>query len=256
MTSRRSLHPIYLAARQAELPVMTNSTLLNPPYDTYRARIARSIHAANLTHLHSTPEIDCHDTREYSQCQLEYSQCQLLRDNTSSPNTTMNILVYKRTHNGDPDALGCFGVYDCMGTVRDREYDAVIGVGGIGPEARANGIAGIINWIGVGPHKRYVGKRGPEVTFDRFVYYGCDGPDFWANAPNLARRMYEHNVRSVLHGLTDEEMAEALAIVALADDAPPSPGLSEDDSGSQRLRQCKRDGRTIRCTGAREKPGC
>ena len=49
----------------------------------------------------------------------------------------MKVLVYKRTHNGDPDANGCFGAYDCMGTVRDRQYDAVIGVGGIGPEAQA-----------------------------------------------------------------------------------------------------------------------
>jgi len=48
----------------------------------------------------------------------------------------MRILVYKRTHNGDPDQIGRFGAYDCMGSVRRREFDAVIDVGGIGPEAR------------------------------------------------------------------------------------------------------------------------
>jgi hypothetical protein len=168
----------------------------------------------------------------------------------------MNILVYKRTHESDPDADGCFGVYDCMGRVRDREYDAVIGVGGIGREAQENGIAGMINWIGVGPHKRYVGKRGPEVTFDRFVYYGCDGPDFSRNAPALAKRMYDRNVRSVLRGLTDEELTEALAIVALADDALASPALTEDRGDPELLRQCKRKGRTIRCTAARDRPVC
>jgi hypothetical protein len=162
----------------------------------------------------------------------------------------MNILVYKRTHNGGPGPDGCFGIYDCMGVVRDRDYDAVIGVGGIGPEARVSGIAGVVNWIGVGPHKRYVGKRGPEVTFDRFVYFGCDGPDFVTSAPALARRLYDHNVRSVLHGLTGKEMTEALAIVGLADDAPPSLTLKQNGGDVRNLRECKRDGRKIRCTGA------
>jgi hypothetical protein len=169
----------------------------------------------------------------------------------SSPtHLIMNILVYKRTHNGDPNIDGCFGIYDCMGTIRDRDYDAVIGVGGIGQEAQLNGIAGMVNWIGVGPHKKYVGKRGPEVSFDRFVYFGCDGPDFYANAPLLAKRMYEHNVRSILQGLTDEEMIEALSIVSLADDAPPSPALTDAGRNANMFNKCKRNGRTIRCTGA------
>jgi hypothetical protein len=30
----------------------------------------------------------------------------------------MRTLIYKRTHTGDPDANGCFGIYDCMGRVR------------------------------------------------------------------------------------------------------------------------------------------
>lgn len=127
-----------------------------------------------------------------------------------------------------------------MGVVRDREYDAVIGVGGIGSEAQTSGIARMVNWIGVGPHKRYVGKRGPEVTFDHFVYFGLDGPDFCAWAPVLAKRMYEHNVRSVLQGLTAEEMTEALAIVALADDAPPSPALTDAGGKDAAIKKCKR----------------
>lgn len=65
----------------------------------------------------------------------------------------MLVLVYKRTYNGDPDANGCFGAYDCMGVVRNWDYEAVIGVGGIGPAAQANEIAGRGNWIGIGPHK-------------------------------------------------------------------------------------------------------
>ncbi len=120
----------------------------------------------------------------------------------------MKILVYKRTHQGDPGPDGCFGIHDCMGAVRDRAFDAVIGVGGIGSEAQSQGISGMINWIGVGPHKRDAGKRGPEVTFDHFVYYGKEGPDFRHNAPLLAERMYTKNVRSILDGLTVEEKSE------------------------------------------------
>jgi len=53
----------------------------------------------------------------------------------------MRTLIYKRTHTGDPDANGCFGIYDCMGRVRALDFDAVIGIGGIGSEAQWAGIA-------------------------------------------------------------------------------------------------------------------
>lgn len=152
----------------------------------------------------------------------------------------MNILVYKRTHNGDPGPDGVFGVYDCMGTVRDRDFDAVIGVGGIGGEAQSSGIAGVVNWIGVGPHKKYVGKRGPEVTFDRFVFYGGDGPDFRMNAPALAKRLYDERVRSILQGLDETEKAEALKLIAWAHDAPSSPALSEEINDAKLFDKCKR----------------
>lgn len=42
----------------------------------------------------------------------------------------MRTLVYKRTHNGDPDAEGRFGIHDCMGQVRGYGYEAVIGWAG------------------------------------------------------------------------------------------------------------------------------
>ena len=126
------------------------------------------------------------------------------------------ILIYKRTHNGDPDANGCFGIHDCMGSFRARDFDAVIGIGGVGAKARANGIAGKINWIGVGPHKVAVGKRGPEVTFDHFLDYGTHGSEFRMLAPHLAERIYRDNVRVLLHGFTPEELAEANEIVRRA----------------------------------------
>lgn len=159
----------------------------------------------------------------------------------------MLVLIYKRTHNGDPDEAGCFGACDCMGAVRDREFDAVIGVGGIGREARISGIAGQINWIGVGPHKRYVrGKRGPEVTFDRFLDFGTDGPDFRAVAPALAERVYAGKIRSLVRGLSAKERAEALRIVRLAAGEPPSAGGRSMPHTSS-CSGCRSKRRTSRC---------
>lgn len=139
----------------------------------------------------------------------------------------MRTLVYKRTHHGDPDLAGQFGVYDCMGRVRAWNFEAVIGVGGIGSESMSYGLDGKVNWIGIGPHKRAAaGKRGPLVTFDRFLYLGADGPDFETLAPVLAHRIYSRNVRVVMKGFSAAEQAEVDKILALARNAPPSAGGS------------------------------
>jgi hypothetical protein len=49
----------------------------------------------------------------------------------------MRTFIYKRTHQGDPDNQGWFGIQDCMGSLRRRDFDAVIGVGGISDWAKA-----------------------------------------------------------------------------------------------------------------------
>jgi hypothetical protein len=89
-------------------------------------------------------------------------------------------LIYKRTHKGDPDNGGRFGIHDCMGSVRRRDFDSVIGIGGIGGQARAHGIDGKVNWIGIGSRKGpTTGKhRGPLVTFDHFVIFEEKGRIF------------------------------------------------------------------------------
>lgn len=142
------------------------------------------------------------------------------------------VLVYKRTHEGDPDPKeGCFGRSDCMGEVRGREYDAVIGVGGIGAEPRRNGIAEQITWIGIGPHKRDVGRRGPEVRFDHFIYFRDNRPDFMALAPRLASWMYGSNARSPMVDPACAQWPEVLAILQLAVKAPPSRGINSAGAG-------------------------
>lgn len=126
----------------------------------------------------------------------------------------MRILTYKRTHIGDPDATGRFGVNSCMGRVRDYAFDAVIGVGGIGAEPRNEGIAEKINWVGIGPSRHAApGKRANEITFQHFLYLEEEGPNLTTMAPNLAKRLYKQGARFLLNGYSEKELAEALGII-------------------------------------------
>ena len=140
----------------------------------------------------------------------------------------MRTLIYKRTHPGDPDNLGRFGIQDCMGRVRDWAFDAVIGVGGLGAEASSHNLDNKINWIGIGARKAWVaGARGPLVTFDHFVLYEDVGPSFTELAPVLARRVYSTNVRVLMDGVTERERREVSRLLALAANAPPSQAESD-----------------------------
>jgi len=157
----------------------------------------------------------------------------------------MRVLVYKRTHTGDPSSRGVFGEHDCMGSVRGRDYDAVIGVGGIGPEPIAEGIAGRVTWIGIGPYWHASPKqnaRGPMVSFDRFLLEDTQGPKLVAIAPKLARHMYETNRRVVIIDETSTSLyGEVLDILQRAADSPPSPNsgqhIGQDRSKVDRCRR-------------------
>jgi len=137
----------------------------------------------------------------------------------------MRTLIYKRTHSGDPDPKkGVFGNHDCMGQVRGWNFDAVIGVGGIGREPQDNGIAGKLTWVGIRPHKTG-DRRRPKVTFDHFLYYGEDGKLLSDLAPVLAKHVYDGRARVLMDSLSDEEQREVEKILKLARNAPPSGQL-------------------------------
>jgi hypothetical protein len=141
----------------------------------------------------------------------------------------MRTLIYTRTHIGDPDAQGRFGIHDCMGLVREWGFQAVVGVGGRGSEAKACGIAYKVNWVGIGARKApSPDDRGPLVTFDHFRLFDADGQALRTIAPNLARRFYDspHPPRTVLDDLSDAERAEVDRLLALARTTPPSGGLT------------------------------
>ena len=136
----------------------------------------------------------------------------------------MRTLVYKRTHRGDPDSSGRFGCNDCMGRVRSWDFEAVIGVGGRGREARESGLAGKVNWIGIKAHKTYVrGMADPIVTFDHFKVFNDDDVEFCVEAPTLAERIYGRNVRATMT-FSAQEAREIQKLLKLAESAPKSSG--------------------------------
>ncbi len=152
----------------------------------------------------------------------------------------MRVLVYKRTHTGDPDEkTGTFGCNCCMGAVRGWDFEAVIGVGGIGEAPVKHGIAGKVTWIGIGPHHVPVkDTRAPGVQFDHFKLFDAKGPDFRELAPKLATRMYEGGIRVVLHDLSDAERAEVADLLKLAKKASQSPGLKSDVRRTRAVSKC------------------
>jgi hypothetical protein len=168
----------------------------------------------------------------------------------------MRTLIYKRTHSGDPDPeTGEFGCNNCMGSVRSRRFDAVIGIGGIGREPKSHGIAGKLTWIGVGPRK--IGDpKSPRVTFDHFWYQGEHGPLLEKRYPALARRMYDERVRVLMHSPSpaaarevnkiDQLDRDVRKILCLASAAPPSNRPCERDfrHTSGKCRPKSRDVRT------------
>jgi hypothetical protein len=117
------------------------------------------------------------------------------------------------THTGDPDEQGRFGINDCMGEVRNRDFDAVIGIGGISAWPKSCGIDRRITWVGLGPTKHPSHDSAPIVTFEHFVLLDEKGPLLEDFAPALARRMYEGGVRTLLKSYSPQEQAEAETVL-------------------------------------------
>lgn len=137
--------------------------------------------------------------------------------------TLMRILIYKRTHTGDPNVGRQFGNEGCMGRVRGFAFDAVIGVGGIGGQPRKQGISGKINWVGRNPRKSRnpVDARGPLVSFDSldFRLFEQQGPSFLEHAPLLAKKVFGNRSRFVFRSLTPAEQREAELLIRRVLDA-------------------------------------
>lgn len=135
------------------------------------------------------------------------------------------VLIYKRTHKGDPYFEGVFGRNECMGQVRNWEYDAVIGIGGKRPDSGHEKIAFKINYIGIGAKKGSNNPRDgwPHVVFDKFCLYDEEGELVDTIAPELYKHMYDVNRRVVKSdSLSEDIYKEVLEILKLAENSPPS----------------------------------
>jgi hypothetical protein len=189
-------------------------------------------------------------------------------DQESFGRNSMRTLIYKRTHSGDPDPVeGVFGNHDCMGSVKGWEYDAVIGIGGIGSEPKRHQIAGKLTWIGIGPHKLFNNPNkpnNPRVTFDHYWYRGERGPLLAAEYPAVAKRMYEKNVRVLIHKSGDESSGsieldrEVARILRLAKRSKASCGSRNVKSESSKCisRRIARSGGSRRVPRLTVSAGC
>lgn len=148
----------------------------------------------------------------------------------SNTETAMKVFIYKRTHTGDPGESGVFGINDCMGKMRNGDYDAVIGIGG---KTAPKEIKYKINWIGLGPKKIFPTKRGNRVVFAHFELYEEEGVNIEDNYPNLFDYMYNKNKRlSLSSNLPENVLEEVKLILDSIKDCPASKAYnieSEDD---------------------------
>ena len=158
----------------------------------------------------------------------------------------MKVLIYKRTHKGDPDIHGVFGNHDCMGRVRDWNYEAVIGIGGKSPWKEDKDIKYKINWIGIGPKKIGETNRGHRIVFSNFALFEENGRDIKGSFPNLFEYMYGSRKRFDMKAeLPQEVLNEVIQIIDSARNSPKSldydtinfDSKSENDYSSE-IKKC------------------
>ena len=115
-----------------------------------------------------------------------------------------------------------------MGGDRAWKFNAVIGVGGKGGEARMNGIDRKLNWVGIGADRFYDNTGRLLVRFRHFKHWGDQGALLKDLTPNLAQYIYEGGVRVMMHSSASSRprdmdlRKEVQDILALAGNATPS----------------------------------
>ncbi|MBS2210172.1 hypothetical protein KEM09_02100 [Carboxylicivirga mesophila] len=136
----------------------------------------------------------------------------------------MRVLIYKRTHKGDPDDKGVFGNQDCMGRIRNWDYDAVIGIGGKTTFKGDEDIKYKINWIGLKPQRfNSESKRGNYVAFSHFALFEEKGEEINYHYPHLFVYMYSSRKRfDMASELPSKVYEEVLKILDSVKSYPPS----------------------------------
>lgn len=136
----------------------------------------------------------------------------------------MRVLIYKRTHKGDPGDKGIFGNQDCMGRVRNWNYDAVIGIGGKTTFKGDEDIKYKINWIGLAPQRiKSKNRRADYVGFSHYALFEEKGEEIGKHYPNLFDYMYNCRKRfDMASELPEDVYVEVLKILDSVKNYPPS----------------------------------
>ncbi|WP_019541039.1 hypothetical protein [Proteiniphilum acetatigenes] len=161
----------------------------------------------------------------------------------------MRVLIYKRTHKHDPDERGIFGIQDCMGQIRNWNYDAVIGIGGKSAWKGHTDIKYKINWVGLEPKVIGSTKRGNIIAFAHFELYEEKGKDIKKYYPNLFDYMYVGGSRKrfdMSSELPESVFEEVKEILDSIKDSPASE--SYDIESNEELE----DFNPLKCTGCIE----
>jgi hypothetical protein len=68
------------------------------------------------------------------------------------------VLIYKQTHPDDPGDTGVFGIHDCMKSVREQNFDAVIAL-----------LSNCVSWVGLNARKVRCPGYCDQVIFKHFL---------------------------------------------------------------------------------------
>lgn len=161
----------------------------------------------------------------------------------------MKILIYKRTHKGDPDKQGIFGNQDCMGRIRNWNYDAVMGIGGKSTWKGDEDIKYKINWIGLEPKKiKSIGKRGDYVVFSHFELFEEKGKNIKDYFPNLFKYMYDSRKRfDMSDKLPKEVFDEVSEILNSIQNSPQSEKYSIESKNDLKVKALSHSSKCCGC---------
>lgn len=144
------------------------------------------------------------------------------------PKERPTVLIYRRTHAGDPNMDGVFGCNNCMGSARGWHYDAVIGIGGKCPDTGYEKLAYKVNWIGIGPTKTPKESKEPLVTFEKFALWEEKGLKLIDCAPELYRYLFiEGKVPRAGKNFPERVYKEILQLLEMVDNSKPSAGKTK-----------------------------
>lgn len=159
----------------------------------------------------------------------------------------MKVLIYKRTHKGDPGIEGIFGSEDCMGRIRNWDFDAVIGIGGSAPWKKDADIKHKINWIGLEPKKIRSSKRGDIVVFSHFELYEENGLNIEIHFPNLFSYMYGSRKRFDMASVLPKDVFNE--VKQILDSIQDSPASDEYSIESAHTSETEKAFDSSKCSG-------